>query len=101
MSDPKVSAEDIQRIAHLARLRIPAEATAQWQDELGRMLAHVAVLGDLATQDVQPLTHATELQGAERADAIVPSLPVEKALDAAPARVESASGEGFQVPKVL
>ena len=88
---------DVDDIALLARLHLePDEATAM-QGELGAILEHFAALAAVDTEGVEPMTHAVPPGAPLRADVVAPSLPVEDALRAAPAR----HGDLIVVPAII
>lgn len=83
MSESLTDAE-VAEIAALARLELePAEA-ARLAEELGQILEHFAVLADVDTEGVEPMTHVTDLALKLRPDDVGPSLAPEEALGAAP-----------------
>jgi aspartyl-tRNA(Asn)/glutamyl-tRNA(Gln) amidotransferase subunit C len=97
----KVTAEDVARVAELARLELTTEETAGMQRDLNAILDYVAELNALDTKDVVPLALVSELGGAEpsppRADVHEPSLP----RDLVMAEVPETNGAFFKVPKVV
>src|SRR5690242_16704964 len=97
MSPPKITLDEVYRVARLARLApSPQEAEALAHD-LSAILGYVAMLNEVDTAHVEPTAHAVTTGAALREDAIVPSLVREEALSQAP---QSSAG-GFSVPKVL
>jgi aspartyl-tRNA(Asn)/glutamyl-tRNA(Gln) amidotransferase subunit C len=89
--------DDIERIAHLARLRLsPEEATAMSSD-LESILGYVDLLATLDTEQVEPTSHVIPLATPLREDQPGESVPPEVAVANAPAR----EGFAFAVPKVL
>jgi aspartyl-tRNA(Asn)/glutamyl-tRNA(Gln) amidotransferase subunit C len=97
MSPPKITLEEVYRVARLARLSpSPAEAEALAHD-LSAILDYVAVLNEVDTDAVEPTAHAVTQAAALREDAVVPGLSPDEALSQAP---HTQSG-GFSVPKVL
>ena len=96
MPPANITQDEVLRIARLARLSpAPAEVTALATD-LSRILDYVAQLGEVDTSLVEA-TGSTVHHAQLREDALVPSLPREEALRAAPAAREG----GFAVPRVL
>jgi len=92
---------DVQKIAALAHLEITEEEVKIYGPQMAEIVAYVEQLNELETDDVAPavggLTAEGEKTGAERDDAVRPSLGQEAALKEAPAAVEG----HFRVPKVL
>jgi aspartyl-tRNA(Asn)/glutamyl-tRNA(Gln) amidotransferase subunit C len=97
MSPPKISLDEVYRVARLARLSPSPEEAQALAADLSAILNYVAMLDEVDTSQVEPTAHAVSLAAPLREDAIVPSLPREEALSQAP---RTSSG-GFSVPKVL
>ncbi len=94
---PKLSREEVERIARLARLRLgEAEARALAAD-LEAVLGYVAQLEQVDTEGVEPTAHVIPFATPLRADEPGPGLSPEEALANAPAR----EGTAFAVPAVL
>ncbi len=97
MSDPKITREEVRHVAALARLALSEEEVGRMQTTLDAILGYVAELDGLDLEGVEPTFHAVPMTAPLRADAVLPSLPRDEALAAAPA-VEAG---GFSVPRVL
>jgi aspartyl-tRNA(Asn)/glutamyl-tRNA(Gln) amidotransferase subunit C len=97
----KVTVEDVERVAELARLELTPEETGTMLHDLNAILEYVAELNELDTKGVAPLTQVTELMdvggGGLRGDAIVPSLDRSQVMAEAP----ETNGVFFKVPKVI
>ena len=92
-----ISREEVQRIAHLARLRLSdAEAQAMTRD-LEAILSYVEQLEGVDTSEVAPTAHVIPLATPLRPDQPEGDLDPELAVANAPAR----EGTAFAVPKVL
>jgi aspartyl-tRNA(Asn)/glutamyl-tRNA(Gln) amidotransferase subunit C len=95
-----LGAEDVERVARLARLELTAEETVRFTGQLARILAYAEQVQQVDTTGVPPMSHPfadPEQQGRE--DETRPSLPLEAALANAP---ESDRSSGlFKVPRVL
>lgn len=97
MSAPKISLEEVLKVARLARLS-PSEAEAtSLQHELDAILGYVALLDAVDTTGIEPTAHAITLASPLRADVVVESLSQAEALAAAPASRDG----GISVPKVM
>jgi aspartyl-tRNA(Asn)/glutamyl-tRNA(Gln) amidotransferase subunit C len=92
-----VSIEDVEKIAHLARLKMNNQEKEKMTSQLNMILDYMAKLNELDTREVEPLAHTLELANVFREDEVIPSLPVEKVLENAPERM----GNYFKVPKVI
>jgi aspartyl-tRNA(Asn)/glutamyl-tRNA(Gln) amidotransferase subunit C len=93
-----LSAEDVRRIARLARLRLTADEEERLRGELSAILGYVEQLQALDLEGVEAMTHATAGDaGALRPDELRPCLDPEVALANAPAR----EGTWFKVPRII
>jgi aspartyl-tRNA(Asn)/glutamyl-tRNA(Gln) amidotransferase subunit C len=97
MSPPKITLEEVTRVAHLARLSPSASEAEALAHDLSAILGYVDVLNEVDTDAVEPTAHAVTQAAALREDEVAPGLVREEALSQAP---KSQSG-GFSVPKVL
>ncbi len=89
--------EEVQQLAHLARLALtPAEET-DLGAHLNTMLAYVAKLNELNTDGVEPMAHAVEVPAPMREDRVTNEANTEVLLQNAPAR----EGDFFKVPKII
>jgi aspartyl-tRNA(Asn)/glutamyl-tRNA(Gln) amidotransferase subunit C len=92
-----LSADDVAKIAHLARLDLSAEAAQPLRDELGRILDLVAQMDAADTDGVSPMAHPLEMAQRLRADAVTEQDRRERYQRSAPA-VEDGL---YLVPKVI
>jgi len=92
-----LSAEQIQKVAALARLELSEAELQQYGQKLGQTLDYVARLDELDTSQVEPLVHAIELTNVLRPDELQASLPREQALANAP----RTDGRHFLVPAII
>jgi aspartyl-tRNA(Asn)/glutamyl-tRNA(Gln) amidotransferase subunit C len=92
-----LSAEEVAKVALLARLRVSPEELATFTGQLNSIVDYVAQLRELDTADVEPLAHGVEVRNVFRDDVRGESLPREDALANAPKR----NAENFLVPAVL
>ena len=97
----KVSVEDVQRVAELARLELAPEETPRMVQDLNAILDYVAELNELDTSGVSPLAQVSELEGAGagslRDDVPMPSLDRAAVMPQAP----ETDNIFFKVPKVI
>ncbi len=89
--------KEVEEIALLARLHLEPAELERMQAELGGILEHFAVIAQVDTSDVPPMTHAVETASVLRADEPQPSLPASEALAGAPKR----EGDLFVVPAII
>ncbi len=93
----KITTEEIQHIANLARLNLSESELATMTGQLGKILNYVDTLEKIDTTGIPPTTHAVTITNAFREDSVRPSLDREAALANAP----KADSESFIVPKIL
>jgi aspartyl-tRNA(Asn)/glutamyl-tRNA(Gln) amidotransferase subunit C len=93
----KLSREEVEHIADLAKLALSDEEVARYQEQLSAILEHFEHLQELETDDIHPTATVLPLKSVMRADEARPPLQREKVLQNAP----QAKGGCFQVPAVL
>ena len=93
----RVSVQDVEKIASLAKLAVTNEQKIRYHAQLEQILDYVETLKELDTQGVEPTIFVLHPAGTMREDLRTESLPVETALANAPAQ----SLGFFRVPKVV
>ena len=93
----KISADDVRKVAALARLDLPEETIATYTGQLERILEYVAHLEAVDTEGVPPTTRAVEVVNATREDRVEATPVREELLNLAPQR----EGDFFRVPRIL
>jgi len=93
----RITADDVRKVAQLARLDLPKETIATYTGQLERILDFVAQLQAIDTEGVTPTTRAVEVVNVCREDAVVAMADREALLELAPER----EGEFIRVPKIL
>jgi aspartyl-tRNA(Asn)/glutamyl-tRNA(Gln) amidotransferase subunit C len=93
----KISRQEVQHVARLARLSFSAEELDALTGEMDAILDYVDQLGQLPTDDIFPTAHAVPMANAFRADEVRPSFTPAQALANAPAPDPA----GFRVPRVI
>lgn len=94
---PAISRDDVAHLARLARLELTEDELEHYAEQLDVILSAVQRVGEVAADDVVPMSHPIPITNVFRADQQVPSLTPEEALAAAPA-VED---QRFRVPRIL
>ena len=94
---PKLSLEEVEHIAELARLNLSSDEKEMFRDQLSAVLEYADALNRLDTSGVPPMTSALPLSNVVRPDEVKPSLPTEDALANAP---DADQGQ-FRVQAVL
>jgi len=92
-----MTADEVAKVALLARLRLGPGELERFTDQLNAIVGFVERLGELDTSDVEPLAHGVEVRNVFRADVRGESLSREDVLSNAPKR----NSESFLVPAVL
>jgi len=93
----KITADDVRKVATLARLDLPEEKIATYTGQLERILDYVAQLESVDTEGVPPTTRAVEVVNVTREDVVTPTDVREQLLNEAPQR----EGDFFRVPQIL
>ena len=93
----KLTLEEVQQVAKLARLEIEPEETEKLAEQLASILAYVEKLNEVDTRDVPATSHAIALTNAFRDDVVQDHLTSEDALENAPSQEKGS----FVVPKVI
>jgi aspartyl-tRNA(Asn)/glutamyl-tRNA(Gln) amidotransferase subunit C len=93
----KISADDVRKVAQLARLELPEATIATYTAQLERILEYVAHLEQVDTEGVPPTTRAVEVVNVSRDDRVDPTPVREELLNLAPER----EGDFVRVPKIL
>jgi aspartyl-tRNA(Asn)/glutamyl-tRNA(Gln) amidotransferase subunit C len=89
--------QQVQKIAHLARLEITPEEEQQFATQLSSILEYFEQLSELDTNNVPPTTRAIEITNVTRPDNMMPYLDREAILKEAP----EPEGDFFRVPQIL
>ncbi|MGH7766485.1 MAG: Asp-tRNA(Asn)/Glu-tRNA(Gln) amidotransferase subunit GatC [Candidatus Binatia bacterium] len=93
----KITREEVQRVALLARLQLSAEEEISLTEQLDRILQYMEKLQQLDTEKVEPLAHVVDVVNAFREDRAVNAPQPEKLLANAPAREKTF----LKVPKII
>jgi aspartyl-tRNA(Asn)/glutamyl-tRNA(Gln) amidotransferase subunit C len=92
-----ITRADVAYLARLARLAVSDDELDVFVGQLDVILGSVARVGEVAADDIPPTSHAVPMTNVYRPDVVVPSLPRDVILAAAPA-VEDYK---FRVPRIL
>lgn len=92
-----LTADDVARLAGLARLHLSEAECAALAPELDIILSAVQQVSEVAGDDVPMMTHALPLTNVMRADVVTASLTPAQALAGAPSEEDSR----FRVPQIL
>ena len=93
----KLSREEVQHIALLARLGLSEEEIEKFRVQLSNILENFEILKQIDTTNLPPTAQSIDLQNVLRPDEPKPSYPVKEILDNAPQR----EGDYFKTRAVL
>jgi aspartyl-tRNA(Asn)/glutamyl-tRNA(Gln) amidotransferase subunit C len=93
----RITADDVRKVAQLARLELPEQKIATYTGQLERILDYVAHLEQVDTEGVPPTTRAVEVVNVTRDDLVETTVVREDLLELAPQR----EGDFFRVPRIL
>jgi aspartyl-tRNA(Asn)/glutamyl-tRNA(Gln) amidotransferase subunit C len=93
----RITGDDVQHIARLARLHLAEEEISTMGGQLNAIIEYVEQLGSLDTTGVEPTSHVLPLQNVMRDDSLRPSLSPEDALRNAPDPTDAF----YRVPKII
>ncbi len=80
----KISREEVEYVAMLARLELTGRETEEYTDNLNSILEYAAMLEKLVTSAVLPTAHAVPLHNVMREDEVKPSMDAAQVLSNAP-----------------
>jgi len=93
----KITVEEVEHVAELARLDVGTEELQNLTEQMNRILLYMDKLNELDTTEVATTSHVIELVNAFREDCVEESLPREQTLKNAP----DANDSEFIVPRVI
>jgi aspartyl-tRNA(Asn)/glutamyl-tRNA(Gln) amidotransferase subunit C len=92
-----ITRDEVAHLARLARLAVTDEELDVFAGQLDVILGAVARVQEVAAADIPPTSHAVPLTNVFRPDVVVPCLPRDEVLAAAP----TAEDGRFRVPRIL
>jgi aspartyl-tRNA(Asn)/glutamyl-tRNA(Gln) amidotransferase subunit C len=93
----RISADDVRKVAKLARLDLADDKIATYTKQLEPILDYVSQLEAVDTTGVPPTTRAVEVVNVTREDGVTPTHVREDILNQAPQREQ----DFYRVPKIL
>ena len=93
----EISREDVAHLARLARLDLGEQELDEYAVQIDGIVDHVAAIGKVDTEGVEPMSHPHSVEAAMREDVQRTTLTQAQALDQAP-EVED---DRFMVPQIL
>ncbi|MDX1586951.1 MAG: Asp-tRNA(Asn)/Glu-tRNA(Gln) amidotransferase subunit GatC [Balneolaceae bacterium] len=92
-----VTKDDVQYIAHLARLQVSDDEAEDLKEDMNDILGYMDELSEVDTSEVKPLEHVTDLEYRFREDEAGEPVDHDDALKNAP----DADTDYFRVPRVI
>lgn len=92
-----ISREEVEKVSLLGRLLLSESELETMTAQMGQILGYMDLLGEVATDDVEPMAHAVEVSDVFRVDQARSSLSRDEVLANAPQRDD----ECYRVPAVL
>ena len=93
----RITREEVQRVALLARLRLTPQEESQLTEQLDHILVYMEKLAELDTSNVEPFSHAVDAVNAVREDIVTNGPNADALLANAPDR----DATYFKVPKII
>jgi len=93
----KLTREQVEHVAHLARLYLTEEEIERYREQLSAVLEYAEMLNEVDTAAIPPTATVLPLRTVLRADEPQPSFPTEDILANAPQR----DGQFFRVHAIL
>ena len=84
----RLSREEVEYVATLARLGLSDDEITRLQDQLSSILEHIAAIDELDTEAIPPTAQVVALTNVMRQDAVMSSLPRDAVLTNAPRQRE-------------
>ena len=63
-----IKASDVQRIAHLARIKLTEDELIKYREDFALILDYFDILKEVDTDNVEPMTHSVYHENIARAD---------------------------------
>ena len=81
--------QDVEKIAHLARLELTAAEKSQYLEQLTAILDYADMLNELDLDGIEPTAHAIPQQNVMRDDITLPGLSIDDVLFNAPQQAQN------------
>ncbi|MDE9366349.1 Asp-tRNA(Asn)/Glu-tRNA(Gln) amidotransferase subunit GatC [Luteipulveratus sp. YIM 133132] len=92
-----LSRDEVAHVAMLARIQLTDAELDHLAGQLDQIVEFVAGVGEIAADDIPPMSHPLPLTNVTRPDEVRPSLTADQALANAPA----SELQRFEVPRIL
>lgn len=84
-----LTAQDVAKVANLARLELSADELQQYQGQLSAILEAMDELAEIDISQIPPTAHAVAQQNVWREDEVTECLPLDEVLCNAPQQAEN------------
>ncbi len=93
----EMTRDDVAHVAMLARIQLTDGELDRLSKDLEQIVGFVARVGEVAAEDIPPMSHPLPLTNVTRPDEVRPSLPADAVLAGAP----DSEQQRFAVPRIL
>ncbi len=93
----RITRQEVRHVALLARLELSESEEERMTGQMNGILEYMEKLNELDTKDIEPTTHAIQLQNVFRPDVVRDSLDRKDSLANAP----GTDGVNFVVPRII
>ncbi len=93
----KITEEMVDYVSTLSRLKLPEQERAAMAKELEQIVSYIDLLGELDTENIEPMSHVFPVKNVLRKDEVAPSFDRADLLANAPVPDDQA----FLVPKTV
>jgi aspartyl-tRNA(Asn)/glutamyl-tRNA(Gln) amidotransferase subunit C len=93
----KISADEVEHIAWLAKIELSQDEKNLFTEQLNTILEYFEMINDVDTENIQPTIQVVERLSTLREDRVEPSLSMEEALSNATLRER----KFFKAPKII
>jgi aspartyl-tRNA(Asn)/glutamyl-tRNA(Gln) amidotransferase subunit C len=93
----KISKEQVEHVAHLARLNLTEEEKIQMTKDMEAIIEFADQINELDISDVEPTAHVIPINNVFREDVVRPSMDRDELLSNAPNKEDGC----FSVPKIV
>lgn len=93
----KITKQDVEHVANLARLSISEEDQEKLTNQLDSILSFAEKLNQLDTDNVEPTSHVLPITNVTRVDRVRPSVSVDDALK----NTAEHAQDQFKVPSII
>ena len=93
----KITREQVEHIAHLARLEFSENELEAFTRQMDNILTYFDKLQEVDTTSIEPTSHAIQVKNVFRDDEVKKSIALDLSLKNAPEK----EGNCFRVPKII